>query len=229
MTAHPHVTRPLMERIRHRGVAYAARVVVDRAHVAILGFVSRLYFPLSCLFQNVERGKNIDVFGRVIVRSPAGKVIIGNGVQLVSSSWRCSGSAILPIKLRTFNPSATIIIGDGCTMSGVSITARSKTIRVGARTQIGPDCLFLDSDFHHPWPPDQRNEFHGDEHDFDITIGENVWFGARCIVLKGVTIGDNSVIAAGSVVVRSIPANSVAAGNPARVIKDHGKDATNAG
>ena len=67
------------------------------------------------------------------------------------------------------------------------------------------------------------------ESGFDITIGQNVWFGARCIVLKGVTIGDNSVIAAGSIVVKSIPANCVAAGNPARVVKEIGKEVPNAG
>jgi acetyltransferase-like isoleucine patch superfamily enzyme len=217
-----------MERIRHRGIAYAARVAIDRLHFALLSFFSRLWFPVSCAFQNVQRGKGIDVFGRVIIRSPAGKVVIGDRVQLVSSSWRCSGSAILPIKLRTFNPSARIVIGERCTMSGVSITARTKTIRIGARTQIGPDCLFMDSDFHRVWPPDRRNEFDDDENDFDINIGENVWFGARCIVLKGVTIGDNSVIAAGSVVVKSIPANCVAAGNPARVVKQFESERSNA-
>ncbi|PYQ48729.1 MAG: acyltransferase [Acidobacteria bacterium] len=228
MTAQPHVTRPLLERIRHRGIAYATRVAIDRIHESLLGFFSRLWLPVSCIFQNVELGKNIDVFGRVIIRSRAGKVIIGDRVQLVSSSWRCSGSAILPIKLRTFNPSATIIIEDDCTMSGVSITARTKTIRIGSRTQIGPDCLFMDSDFHNV-SPELRNEFHGDDRDFDITIGQNVWFGARCIVLKGVTIGDNSVIAAGSIVVKSIPANCVAAGNPARVVKQIGKELPSAG
>jgi maltose O-acetyltransferase len=53
-----------------------------------------------------------------------------------------------------------------------------------------------------------------------ITIGDNVWLGGGVIVCPGVTIGDNSVIGAGSVVVRDIPANVVAVGNPARVLRE---------
>jgi maltose O-acetyltransferase len=52
-----------------------------------------------------------------------------------------------------------------------------------------------------------------------ITIGDNVWLGGGAIVLPGVTIGDNTVIGAGAVVTKDIPANSVAVGNPARVVR----------
>ncbi len=54
----------------------------------------------------------------------------------------------------------------------------------------------------------------------DIIVGENVWIGAGSIVLPGITIGDNSVIGAGSVVTKNVPPNSIAVGNPARVIKN---------
>jgi maltose O-acetyltransferase len=52
-----------------------------------------------------------------------------------------------------------------------------------------------------------------------VTIGDNVWLGGGCIICPGVTIGDNSVIGAGGVVVRDIPANCVAVGNPCRIVK----------
>ena len=52
-----------------------------------------------------------------------------------------------------------------------------------------------------------------------VIIGNNVWIGERAIILKGVTIGDGAIIAAGAVVTKSVPSNSVAAGNPARIVK----------
>lgn len=52
-----------------------------------------------------------------------------------------------------------------------------------------------------------------------VTIGNNVWLGSRVMILKGVSIGDNSVIGASSVVTKPIPANCIAAGNPAKIIR----------
>ena len=80
---------------------------------------------------------------------------------------------------------------------------------------IGPDCTFVTAT--HPTDPIKRKE--GYQQFKNITVGNNVWFGARVTVCPGVSIGDNCVIGAGSVVVKDIPANSVAVGNPCKVIK----------
>ena len=67
-----------------------------------------------------------------------------------------------------------------------------------------------------PW---MRNRIQGLEYAYPITIGNNVWIGAQVCVLPGVTIGDNTIIGAGSVVTKSIPANVLAVGNPCRVLR----------
>lgn len=69
----------------------------------------------------------------------------------------------------------------------------------------------------HPLDPVDRNS--GQEYGKPVTIGHNVWIGGRAVINPGVTIGDNAVVASGSVVVKNVPANAVVGGNPARIIK----------
>ena len=87
--------------------------------------------------------------------------------------------------------------------------------KIGNNVQIAPDVGLYTAE--HPVHPDSRNS--GYEYGIDITIGDNVWLGGGVIVLPGVTIGDNAVIGAGAVVTKDIPANAIAAGNPAKVIR----------
>lgn len=178
-------------------------------------------FRLRCSLKGIHVGSQVEVYGPIILRSPNAGVSIGNRVQFISSSWRSSFSAISgPVRLRTFLPTARIIFEEGSGLGGGgSVSARSQTIRIGKNSIFGPDCILCDSDFHNPWPPERRGQFDGTDRDRGIDIGANVWVGARVIILKGVSIGDNSVIASGSVISKSVPANCLAAGNPAEVKK----------
>lgn len=88
-------------------------------------------------------------------------------------------------------------------------------IYIGSGTMIGPNVTLTTAG--HPIKPELREK--GYQYNFPIHIGKNVWLGAGATVLPGVTIGDNSVIGAGSVVTRDIPANVVAVGTPCRVMR----------
>lgn len=88
-------------------------------------------------------------------------------------------------------------------------------VEIGDNVFIAPNCCITTAG--HPINIDERNR--GLEYSYPIKIGNNVWIGAGVNILPGVTIGDNVTIGAGSVVNKSIPANSIAVGNPCKVIK----------
>ena len=98
--------------------------------------------------------------------------------------------------------------------SGLSLNCATR-VTIGAHCAISWDVHILDNDFHQIIQSDGSEP----ERSRPITIADRVWIGARVTVLKGVTIGADSVVAAGSVVTRSFPPRSLIGGNPARLIK----------
>lgn len=96
-------------------------------------------------------------------------------------------------------------------------------IYVGDGTMFGPNVVIATAG--HPILPSLREKQY--QYNIPVHIGKNCWLGAGVLVMPGVTIGDNSVIGAGSVVTKDIPANSVAVGNPCKVLReinDHDKE-----
>lgn len=119
------------------------------------------------------------------------------------------------IEARTLE--SNITIGDNTmTNNNLSIICNVGEIRIGSNVLIGSNVEIYNSDFHNLSPKDRHKAHTKGE---DIIIEDNVFLGSNVKVLKGVTIGKNSVIAQGSLVTKSIPANVIAAGIPCKVIK----------
>jgi maltose O-acetyltransferase len=106
-------------------------------------------------------------------------------------------------------------VGDGVYMNTGCVILDCARVEIGAKTLIGPAVQIYTAI--HPLDPVERAAFV--ETARPVTLGRNVWVGGAAVLLPGVSVGDNAVIGAGSVVTRDVPANCVVVGNPARVIR----------
>lgn len=175
---------------------------------------ARLYFLLN----GVPWGKEWRILGLPIIQRTSGsRIQIGD--QLVLRSW-VSSNPVAPyhrVFLSTRTPGAEIRIGDRCGITGGSIVA-AETVEIGDRVLIGGNCLITDTDFH-PLGKEGRKTEPQAGSSRPISIASDVFIGTQAIILKGTSIGEGSVIGAGSVVSGEVPANVIAAGNPAVVIR----------
>lgn len=115
---------------------------------------------------------------------------------------------------------ASIEIGDNVGMSQASLVSMC-SIKIGNNVKIGGGTMIFTTDFHSIDPQTRASKDDAKHRKVaPVVICDNVFVGARCIILKGVTIGKNSVIGAGSVVTKSVSDNQIWAGNPAKFIKN---------
>lgn len=106
---------------------------------------------------------------------------------------------------------AELRLGSGYINYGGDITCCTQVV-IGDNCLIGPQVVIRDDDAH---------EVIGSARKAPIIIGDNVWVGMRAVILKGVTIGDGAIVAAGAVVTKDVPPRTIVGGNPARVIREN--------
>lgn len=149
-----------------------------------------------------------------LLLSGKGKIVFGSNVQIgvVNSPNFYSHYTYLEAR----NSDSEISIGNDVSINNSFSAVAFSTIQIGSNVLIGVNCSIIDTDGH-DLNPELRTT--GLPKTASVSIEDNVFLGSNVTVLKGVTIGKNSVIANGAVVTQSIPENSIAAGNPAKVIQ----------
>lgn len=168
-------------------------------------------------FRGIRHGKECQFWGKTYFkRNFNSTIIIGDQCRFRSSSLSNYVGINRKCSISTHLQNSTIIIGNKVGMSGTVIAAAEKII-LGENVLCGANTLITDFDWH-PVKKNAGMPSYGKT--APIYIEDNVWLGINVIVLKGVSIGKNSVIGANSVVIKSIPGNVVAAGNPCKVIKE---------
>ena len=197
--------------------------------MSINSFRTRLSFIYNYFYfkqKGVKFGKKLRAKGDVeIHRHPSADVLIGDNFQINSGGFYNPLSRNIKACLHV-TENASLVIGNNVGVSSCCIWAR-KRIVIGNNVLIGGDTIIIDTDAHSlDWRDRCQSGVsysvsNDKKHTISktIVIGNNVLIGTRCLILKGVEIGDNAIIGAGSVVTKSIPANCIAAGNPAIVIR----------
>lgn len=166
--------------------------------------------------RRVTCGKGVRINGCIRIYGQ-GEIWLDNGVS-INSCRRANpiGGDAVTI-LNTVN-SGKIVIGEGCGISNSAIVA-CRSVEIGKNVRIGGGCQIFDNDFHSLNYEKRISRNDDDIAAAPVVIKDGAFLGARCLVLKGITIGKYSVVGAGSVVTKDIPDGEIWAGNPARFIK----------
>ena len=179
-------------------------------------FVNSFLFRLLLWINNCDYGKNIKSRdGRVwLIVRPGGKLFLGDNVTFYNHKGTGWNS-------RTYirvDKDASLFIGKNSGANSAMISCHN-SIKIGDYVNIGGGTRIFDSNFHDiNWEKRRKSESEAPT-TAPVVIEDDVFIGTGCIIGKGITIGARSIIAAGSVVIKDIPADCIAGGNPCKVIK----------
>ncbi len=168
------------------------------------------------VLSNCNRATGAPIRRQPLLLLGPGRIAIGERVQFGWETSQDFHTGYCHVEAST--PGASVEIGDYAEINNnVFVKSEGPGISIGAHALLGSRIVIYDSDFHELDPRRRRG---GTPAMGRVELGENVFIGDRVMILKGVTIGADSVVGAGSVVTSSIPAGVIAVGNPARVVRE---------
>jgi acetyltransferase-like isoleucine patch superfamily enzyme len=164
----------------------------------ILGELSKIFF-----WRKFSAGRNFKLYLGGGFSGKKGKITVGNNCRLFG--WLISDGG-------------KITIGNKTVIHKKTIVRSMESVTIGNHCDIGGEVYIQD---HNSMSLNysERRRLEGSISHKPVIIGDDVWIGRRSMIMKGVTIGDRAIIAAGAVVTHDVPADSVAAGNPAKIVK----------
>lgn len=153
----------------------------------------------------------------IIQKHKEATIRLGRNVVILNTLAQNPAGVFQPTVLAACRPGAELIIGDNVGISGATLYAWRR-LEIGDHVLVGAGAVVYDTDFH-PLDADQRRRNDNSQVGVaPVVIEPDVWLGARSMVLKGVTIGRGAVVAAGAIVTKNVPAGTIVAGVPARVV-----------
>jgi acetyltransferase-like isoleucine patch superfamily enzyme len=187
--------------------------------VRCITLLLRIYYSLFEKNLSIGNGVKFDKIPILKIKNK-GRIIIGKNATINSNNRGYHLNMHNRVKLVADRPNAIISIGEFSRIHGSCIHA-FKNIAIGKRCLIAANCQIFDGNGHDLSFPNVENRINTLGEAKEIVIEDNVWIGANCIVLPGITIGEGSVIAAGSVVNTNVPKMSIAGGNPIKIIRNY--------
>lgn len=198
--------------VDHSSIPFTQRVhespflILPGVFAWLRGWWYRIKFTLQ--LKNFSAGRFFRVYGPLVISGP-GEVKFGDNCLIISN-------AIKPVCIRTLSRNASVRLGDHAGLNGTSIQCIND-IKIGELSNIA-DAYITDTAAH-SLRKNRRSVPVEEVESFPVCIGKNVWVSVQVVILHGVTIGDNSVIGACSLVRKNVSTNVFAAGNPLKTIK----------
>ena len=175
---------------------------------SLFGLINRVYVDVYCQPHFESTGKGMRVMNPRYLELSGPNITVGEHVHFMALRDK-------PVRLAVFEGLGKIHIGDYCLVNPGVRMSSADSIHIGHSCMFAMNAYLSDADWH-----DLQHRIFAPGNHQPIVIHNNVWIGDSALICKGVTIGENSIVGAWSVVTKDVPPNVVVAGNPAKVVRE---------